>query len=49
MISTQGLREGLEEIIRKEGPYNRDQHEHASNVIDNMSDIAERLLKGLDE
>ena len=39
------MREALEEIAKKEGPFSTDQLTHAGNVIESMASIAEKVLE----
>ena len=39
-------RKALEEIVKGEGPFSRDQITHASNTIEAMKAIARKALEG---
>lgn len=40
------LREALVEITKKQGPYSRNQLEHADNCIERMAEVASKALNG---
>ena len=43
------IEDGLKEILKREGAYNRDPLIHAQNTIRNMEEIATRILKTIEE
>ena len=45
----QMIKEKLDNIIRKKGPYNLDQLTHAGNVINSNSELASDILKILEK
>ena len=45
IASAPELLAALEEIVKREGAFSRDQLTHAGNVIENMATIAEEAIK----